>query len=186
LVDIFRIDGNGLIGVLDVELHVPRGPVCLFGEFFLERGVLKLEVVASFLATEQRDHGVVVAGGIANASGPERDEFGDPADRERRACQPALFERKEQAGEQDVGVGAELDVVEVEMSGGSRLPRKLADGRLLGPVVRRDVPVGMPVAVGLQKPVELVARVVPVGQLGLDEPEKLAVLFQGSVGQVGG
>lgn len=53
----------------------------------------------------------------------------------------------------------------------------------MGPVVRRDVPVGVPVAVRLEKPVELVARIISVGQLGLDEPEKLAVLFQVSVGQ---
>ena len=67
--------------MLGVEFHVPRGPVRLLGERLLQRGALQQEVVAALLASEKRDHGVVVAGGVADACGAERDEFGDLADR---------------------------------------------------------------------------------------------------------
>ena len=65
-------------------------------------------------------------------------------------------------------------------------PGKFPDGRFLSSVFRRDVPVGVPVAVGFEKPVELVARIAAVGQFRQDEPEKLAVLFQSGERQVMG
>lgn len=66
---VLRINRHRLVRVLGVELHIPRGVIGLFGERPLQIGVLELEVISVFLATEQGDHGVVVTRRITDTSG---------------------------------------------------------------------------------------------------------------------